>query len=140
MKKIAALLLTMGAFAAADGSDPAHTGIAPPTRIPDPVDTSNGPHGSPVATSEVPLAVRRAVVADAARRFNVSSNAVVLTRAERVNWPDGSLGCAEPGRIYTQAVVAGYRLVAETSQGRLLYHTDALGSIANCPLAPLPSR
>jgi hypothetical protein len=140
MKKIAALLLTLCPFAAAHGGDPAHTGIAPPTRIPDPVDTSKVPHGSPIATSEVPRAVRRAVVADAARRLSVSTSAVVLTRAERVTWPDGSLGCPEPGRIYTQAVVAGFRLVAETTEGQLLYHTDALGRIANCALAPVAKR
>lgn len=140
MKKIAACLLTMGAIAAAQGSDPAHSGIAPPTRIPNPVDTSNRPTGTLVATSEVPRAVRRAVVADAARRFNVLNSAVVLTRAERVTWSDSSLGCPEPGRKYTQMVIAGFRLVAQTVEGQLLYHTDAVGSIANCDLAPLASR
>jgi hypothetical protein len=84
--------------------------------------------------------VRRAVVADAARRFKVLNSAVVLTRAERVTWSDGSLGCPEPGRKYAQTAVAGFRLVAQTVEGQLLYHTDTLGGIANCDLAPLANR
>jgi hypothetical protein len=98
------------------------------------------PRGALVATSDVPRVVRRAVVADAARRFNVLNSAVVLARAEQVTWSDGSLGCPEPGRKYTQTTVAGFRLVAQTVEGQLLYHTDAFGSIANCDLAPLARR
>jgi hypothetical protein len=80
----------------------------------------------------MPEAVRRAVVADAATRFNVSPNDVVLTRAEQVTWPDGSLGCPRPGRVYTQMLVPGFRVVAKTTAGELLYHTDGRGNAVNC--------
>jgi hypothetical protein len=108
------------------------TGIAPPTRIPDSLDAVPSAPGEPVPIASVPRETRRAVAADAARRFNVAESSVVLTRAERVSWPDGSLGCAEPGRMYTQARVPGYRLVAKTAQGDLVYHTDEQGRVESC--------
>lgn len=115
------------------------TGRAPPTRIPDPVESTLAPQGAPVTTAEMPGEVRRAVVEDAARRFKVEPSAVVLTRAEQVTWPDGSLGCPEPGRMYTQMLVAGYRVVAKTAAGEMTYHTDTRGNLVNCA-ARLPRK
>jgi hypothetical protein len=115
-------------------STPAGRAIAPPPHIPYQRAISDGPAGTPVATSAMPRELRRAVVADAAKRFNVPASAVVLTRAERVTWPDASLGCAEPGRRYAQVLVAGFRVIASTSAGELLYHTDSARGLANCAL------
>jgi len=72
------------------------------------------------------------VVADAARRFQVAENAVVLSRAEQVTWNDGSLGCPQPGQMYTQMLVSGYRIVATTSGGQMEYHTDSHGFVVTC--------
>jgi hypothetical protein len=113
--------------------------MAPPHRIPVPVELPAAPEGTAVTTSEMPREVREAVVADAARRFKVESSAVVLTRAERVTWPNGALGCPEPGRMYTQMLVPGYRVVAKTAEGELTYHTDARGNVVNCA-ARLPRK
>jgi hypothetical protein len=112
-------------------ADPPPRNMAPPTRIPDPLPPAM-PAGEPVATSTMPEAVRRAVADDAARRFKVSPNEVVLTRAEQVTWQDGSLGCPQPGRSYTQMLVPGFRVVAKTIGGELLYHTDGRASAVNC--------
>jgi len=111
--------------------------IAPPTRIPDPLQAVT-PAGEPVSTSAMPETVRRAVVEDAATRFKVSPNEVVLTRAEQVTWPDGSLGCPRPGRSYAQMLVPGYRVVAKTTSGELLYHTDGRASAVNCASSHVP--
>jgi hypothetical protein len=137
-------LLVFGVFAAAaacatDGNSTRERAIAPPTRIPEPLEVSVQPQGTPVNTSEMPREVRRAVVADAAKRFNVAESAVVLTRAEQVTWPDGSLGCPEPGRMYTQTLVAGFRVAAKTVEGELTYHTDSRGNVVNCA-NPMPGQ
>ena len=34
----------------------------------------------------------------------------LLSRTKNVTWPDGSLGCPEPGNSYTQALVEGYQI------------------------------
>jgi hypothetical protein len=106
-------------------------GIAPPTRIPD-APPPAAQAGNPIATVAIPRTVRRAVVADAARRFRVAENAVVLIRAEQVIWNDGSLGCPQPGQMYAQSLVPGFRVVAKTSEGQFLYHTDSRGLVQVC--------
>ena len=120
-------LAALGGCGAAQAADPVSVAgsIAPPNRIPYPVDPSQAPGGTPIATSAIPRELRRAVVADAAQRFNIPASAVVLARAEQVTWPDGSLGCPEPGRSYSQALIAGFRVVAVTSAGELHYNADS---------------
>ncbi len=105
-------------------------GIAPPTRIPDVVAAQ--PAGERVDIASVPRAVRRAVAADAARRFTVSENEVVLVDAERLTWSDGAMGCPEPGQVYTQMLVPGFRVTAKTIAGQMLYHTDSRGNAVTC--------
>ena len=137
MSKIIAwvVLATFTAGGARAGDDkPAPRVIAPPTRIPNPEDNTMLPEGRAVPTTAIPREVRRAVVADAARRFKVAESAVVLARAEQLDWPDGSLGCPEPGRVYTQVLVPGFRVVAKTTEGEMLYHTDTHGTARNCAL------
>src|SRR5688500_14026320 len=58
--------------------------IAPPARVPDPPPAEL--RGQLVAISDVPREVRRAVVADAARRFRVAESSVVLAGAEALTW------------------------------------------------------
>jgi hypothetical protein len=107
-------------------------GVAPPQRIPDVPTRAARPQGTPVTTAEIPKSVRRAVVADAAKRFNVDESAVVLGRAERVTWSDGSLGCPEHGTSYTQNLVPGFVIVAKTGDSELVYHTDSREQAKTC--------
>jgi hypothetical protein len=127
------VLFLMGVFAPSAlwaGGEPPPTGMAPPKRVPQlpaPLPPSEG-----VPTASVPREVRRAVVADAARRLKVPENLVVLASAERLTWNDGALGCPTPGMSYAQALVPGYRIVAKSTGGSFIYHTDAGGNLAVC--------
>ena len=136
LRLLTVLLFALGATVACAADAKPQTGkgagVAPPTRIPDPEQAVLAPAGQQVSITAIPREVRRAVVADAAKRFNVAESAVVLTRAEQVTWPDGSLGCPEPGRMYTQMLVEGFRVSARTAEGELIYHTDSRGNVANC--------
>lgn len=133
---ITSLAALMALPACAEETPPRPTraaaGEAPPRRIPPPPAISSLPAGEAVPVASVPIRVRRAVVADAARRFEVAQSEVVVARAERVTWPDGSLGCQQPGRMYTQALVPGYRLVARSARGVFVYHADTRGNLATC--------
>ena len=120
--------------ACAREESPMKTGIAPPTRIPDVVAPA-APAGESVSTASVPRAVRRAVVADAAKRFKVDESGVVLTQAQKRTWSDASLGCPEAGRMYAQMLVEGFRITAKTSVGSLVYNTDGGGNIVSCGAA-----
>lgn len=110
--------------------------ISPPKRIPDVVEPQSLPAGEPVTLASIPKVVRRAVVADAARRFEVQRSAVVLSRAEQVTWSDGSLGCPSPGVMYPQVLVQGYLISATTRAGTLRYHTDVRGNVVTCDALP----
>ena len=48
------------------------------------------------------------IFSHAAGHTGVSVSDMTVLRAESVTWPDGSLGCPEPGMQYTQALVPGY--------------------------------
>ena len=128
---------------AEESSAPARQTV-PPKRIPEVVPgatlESLQPAGEPVNTASMPRDVRRAVVADAAKRFQVAEDAVVLASAEQVTWSDGSLGCPQPGYSYTQMLVSGYRVTATTTAGRMLYHTDTRGNVVTCGLPVRPSQ
>jgi hypothetical protein len=112
--------------------------ISPPKRLEAQEDP--GPSGTEINAAAVPRAVRQAVVADAARRFAVDESAVVVSEAEQVTWPDGSLGCPQPGMMYTQVLVPGYRLTARTAGGSMRYHADSRGNVATCAFVPHASR
>jgi len=144
MRKTLFVLLVTTALGGAlpacgNGPKPMPQGIAPPTRIPY-VAESSAPAGDPVATATLPRELRRAVVADAARLLQVPESAVVLARAERVTWSDGSLGCSKPGQVYTQMLVPGYRVVARSGERELTYHTDERAYVVGCSETALPVR
>jgi hypothetical protein len=52
----------------------------------------------------------------------VDRDAIELVVAEPVVWADGSIGCPEPGMMYTQALVEGYRIVFEVDGAEIAYH------------------
>ena len=77
--------------------------------------------------------VRRAALADAARRTGLAPEALEVLGAEAVTWPDGSLGCPQPGMMYTQALVPGYRIRIQAGDQVLDYHAGRSGQPSLCP-------
>ena len=75
----------------------------------------------------------RAALADAARRAAPGSATPTLLHAERVTWPDGSLGCPQPGRMYTMALVPGYRIRLQVGATLIDYHAGQHGAPFPCP-------
>ena len=77
-------------------------------------------------------AMVRAALEDAARRAP-GGPAPTLISAEHVTWPDGSLGCPMPGRVYTMALVRGYRIRIRSGADELDYHAGERGVPFLCP-------
>src|SRR6185295_10876567 len=71
------------------------------------------PGGSPSSNIALPTSVIEPVVADVAKLAAIPADQVTVISAEAVTFPDGSLGCPQPGMAYTQALVDGYKIVAE---------------------------
>jgi hypothetical protein len=102
---------------------------------------------SPSLPADFPAAMRDEIWADAARRAGVDRAALQLASAQAVTWSDGALGCPVPGRLYTQALVPGWRIeVAAPGQTPLLYHASRRGGWQWCarerarPPLPADSR
>ncbi len=65
--------------------------------------------------------VVEAAVADLESRPVTGSGPVTVVLARRETFPDGALGCPEPGKMYTQALVEGYRVVLARGDRAWLY-------------------
>ena len=74
-----------------------------------------------------PAEMIEAALADAANRSTTAKAEITVVSAEAVTWPDGSLGCPQPGMMYTQALVSGYRIVLRAGDTVLNYHSAARG-------------
>jgi len=86
--------------------------------------------------------LHREVIADAGRRSGVDSGRIHVVQSQAVTWRDGSLGCPEPGRMYTQALIRGYLIRVQADATVLEYHASMGGQWLFCPaeraIAPLP--
>jgi hypothetical protein len=70
---------------------------------------------------------------DAAQRTGLEAGALVISRALRVTWSDGSLGCPQPGMHYTQALVPGWHVHITAGDEVLDYRLTDRGSFLLCP-------
>src|SRR5262245_20683020 len=61
---------------------------------------------------------------DLAGRLGVDVGQIEVVEARAVTWPDGSLGCPQPGMAYPQVLVDGL-LIRLRAQGRLYAYTAA---------------
>jgi hypothetical protein len=94
----ASLALVLAACAAPNGSDSSAASV--PENLVSPVDQ---------AVSDL-----QALLDDNAE--------ITVVLVEDVTWPDGSLGCPQPGMSYTQALVDGYRIVLSDGETEYAYH------------------
>jgi hypothetical protein len=81
-------------------------------------DTDGSGAAPPGAPAGIPDEVWAAIVADLQRRLDGQVEGLTVVSATAQTWTDGSLGCPEPGQIYTQALVDGYQIVVEVEGQR----------------------
>lgn len=119
-----------------DGSSPGPASPAKTGRSPDggPAGSGGGSGGPPFpgGGDPPPRALLQAVSADAAARAGVGPAAVSLVGARAVEWPDGSLGCPQPGMVYTQAIVAGWQIVVRAADRDYDYRVVAADRFRLC--------
>jgi hypothetical protein len=71
--------------------------------------------------TNLPGQVLEPILDHAARATGVERNGLEVIRAEAVTWPDGSLGCPQPGMMYIQVLVEGYWIVVRAGDEELDY-------------------
>jgi hypothetical protein len=94
--------------------------------VPTPVAT-DAPSAVPGVSGDVslPASITDPIVADAATQLGVDPSAVTVVDAHAETWPDSSLGCPEPGMMYTQSLVDGYQVIVEANGTQLDYRGSA---------------
>jgi type III secretory pathway component EscV len=60
--------------------------------------------------------------ADLARQLGITAEEIQVVKAEAVQWSDGSMGCPQPGMMYTQALVPGYQIILSVAGQEYDYH------------------
>lgn len=86
-------------------------------------------------TGEVPTPLLQAMSGDLARRLAVDPGTLAVVSAEFVTWPDGSLGCPQPGMAYQQVLIDGYRVVLSHGDNQYAYHSSVDGNFLLCERA-----
>lgn len=83
-----------------------------------------------------------AAIADLTKRQGVKSEEITVVSNDEVTWRDGSLGCPEPGKMYSMALVDGVRIVLEAGGKSYSYHGGKTGSVKYCenPQEPAPDK
>jgi hypothetical protein len=83
-------------------------------------------------TGEVPQQVLAIFQDDLARRALVKHDDITVVSATEQQWSDGALGCPQPGQMYTQMIVPGYRVVLQAAGNKYSYHSDRRGNFVVC--------
>ena len=111
--------------------------------LPTPTDVTTGPveivppeqdtgSGTAPLTGEVPQDLLGAVIDDLLERLEVGREAIAVEEAGAVVWRDGSLGCPQPGMMYTQALVPGYQIILRVGEQTFDYHASERGYFVLC--------
>lgn len=72
------------------------------------------------------------IIDDLVEKRGVERSAVSVVSMEEVVWNDGSLGCPQPGMMYTQALVDGFYIVLEANGEQFAYHTSGTRFFVFC--------
>ncbi len=118
------------------GTSPGDGGDGPATPAPSPssleLPTTPPPTGRTASPGTVQAPGVDGAVADLAAHLGVPADAVTVVSLEEVTWPDGSLGCPQPGMSYTQALVPGQRLVLAAEGREFSYHAGREPEFRRC--------
>ncbi|HEY4691397.1 MAG TPA: hypothetical protein VIK33_18965 [Anaerolineae bacterium] len=92
-----------------------------------------------LVVGEVPDDLLNSVIDDLAHRTGIDRQSIEVVGAQAVVWNDGSLGCAKPGEMYTQAPVDGYRVILRADSKNYDYRLSDTGFFFLCEQA-LPKK
>lgn len=75
---------------------------------------------------------------DLAKRLGVDVQEVTLESLEGLDWPDGALGCPEPGMGYITMLIPGYRMILAVDGQTYDYRVAQSGYFVLCGPEGLP--
>ena len=93
---------------------------APPTSLP-------GSRAVQPGTDPVALQETNAAIDDLSKRTGIPKSDIKVVSVEAVQWPDASIGCPQPDRMYAQVVTPGYLIILEAGGQMYEYHSAGAG-------------
>lgn len=135
---LAAILLTACQPMNAGAVDPAtDTPRLPP---PAPAEATNEPTAPPKADTPSPTAQEMARLSreDLSQRLGLAIEEITILEVEPVTWPDASLGCPQPEKVYAEVLTPGFFIRLEAKGQQYIYHTDESSTIVLCTGDTLP--
>lgn len=81
---------------------------------------------------EVPPELLAVFQEDLIQRAQVNRDAITVASVTEQQWPDAAMGCPQPGQMYAQMIVPGYRVVLQANGNRYAYHSDRRGNFVVC--------
>ena len=91
-------------------------------------------------TGEVPDEILDAIFADLENLTTADRSEFEVVQGQAMQFGSGALGCPEPGQMYTQAIVDGFRVVVVHAGKRYDYRAKADGYFRLCPGFEPPNR
>jgi hypothetical protein len=88
-------------------------------------------------TGDLPAAAVKAREALAAQ-LGVRLDEIKVVSVDSTEWANGCLGVEMPGKMCTQVITPGYRVVFEVGNTQYEYHTDEVGGSVILATVPLP--
>ncbi len=130
---VAAFLFVAGCSAAGSSVSPSASPAPSLSMASEQPSIIPGPSSSPSAgTIDLPAPIIAAVKAEIAKDAGVSASDVTIISGEAVSYPDGSLGCPQPGMAYTQIPVDGWKVVGTAAGATFDYRGSGLTEIRRC--------
>lgn len=100
---------------------PAPSDVATPTpALAAPYPAPTQPAGAANAPAELVASARDRL----AKQLAVDPSKLQMLRAETMQWPDGAIGCPEPGKAYDQYAIPGYLLTFSDGAREYAVHTS----------------
>ena len=75
----------------------------------------------------------QAAIGDLIEQADADPDAIEVVSVEEVDWPDGSIGCPQPGMVYAQAIVNGTKIVLRYDGTDYSYHQGGGRAVFYCP-------
>jgi len=126
------VVLAIAVAACGAGPEP-DAGVETTTTVPITSTTTETETSTMPTTEPEQLPIVAPARIDLAERLGVDPEDLEVVTAQEVTWPDGSLGCPEPGMSYTQSLVEGSKVVLGHDGRVYVYHAGDDGEPFLCP-------
>jgi hypothetical protein len=93
---------------------------------------ATAPTPSPVALPPDAAGAVDAARQAAATHLGIGPDQLQVSQVEPHQWPDSSLGCPQPGQLYSQIVTPGFLVMLTSGSHQLEYHTDMRSRVVLC--------